>query len=162
MTELETLAKRFKVSQPVFKITTADSGQALIFNTKDPYDCRSELTDDPIEELLANRYAENLNMREAKFEPYVDVQGAYRCIIQAFINFSIHSCKQKNPKQSKLYKWLNNIDPYRDNSQLSDGFVTLYRYAARNNQLGTIDGNDPHAINVLAILELMREKYEQK
>ena len=158
MTELETLAKRFGVSQPVFKVTLSTSGKELIFETKDAYDSGEELTEDPIAKLLAERYSETLNKRETRFEAYVDVDSAFYYIVREFIQFTLNHGVHKKPKQNKLYKWLNQFD-CKYNQPLSDGFVTLYRYAVRN---GALNDSNPHTINVLAVLELMREKYEQK
>jgi hypothetical protein len=62
----------------------------------------------------------------------------------------------KNPKQSKLYKWLyeNNIKYYDQSAVV---FIMLYRYIITN-EVENAGSNNAHGKNVIAILELMKEK----
>ena len=158
MTELEQIAATFGVSEPVFKIKV-DSRGDLEFDVKSEY--RPAPQTDPVAVLVAMQYSEHLNKEKRCFEKTVNIEGAYNRMINSIRQVTMNTLPLKNPKQSKLYKWLCECDPKYHNPT-SVGFIALYRYIVSNSILETRDNTNPYAKNVIAVLELMREKHENK
>ena len=154
MTELDEIVETFGVSEPVFKIVATAYGE-LEFKVKNEY--TPPVGDEPVSTLLATYYRESLDKYNRCFEKAVNVEGAYSNITSTIRQFALNASPLKNPKQSKLYKWLCSRDITHKNPS-APGFIMLYRYIITHN-IGT---TGPHAKNVIAILELMREKYEDK
>ena len=103
MNDIERIVSTFGVSEPIFKIRLNGTDD-LTFDVKNQY--APPKTDDPVYELIASRWRENLNKQKRCFEGYVDVEGVYskmRTVIRVVL---LNSSPLKNPKQSKLYHWL--------------------------------------------------------
>ena len=158
MSELDTIAATFGSSEPVFKIS-AQGSTSLYFDVKNQYVPIE--TNDPVQKLMAASWHESLNKQKGRFEPRVDIEGTYRKILSAIGSVIVGSSPLKNPKQSRLFKWFNNQSTMY-NDTLSVGYIALYRYIIANGIKENRDNANPYAKNVLAILELMREKYEDK
>lgn len=158
MTRLAEIADRFGVSEPVFKITLDATGD-IQYTVKNRY--KPHESDDPVERLVAETYTENLDKRAGKFIAHVDLNRAYATITNTVLEIVVDASTLKNPKQSKLYKWLCEREPLYHNPA-AEGYIALYRYIVANDIVGTRDNTNPHARNVIAILELMKEKYEDK
>ena len=155
MSELDNIAATFGVSEPIFHVR-ADSRGDLSFDIKTQY--KPEKTDDPVQSLLVDNWRESLDKHGRCFKKHVNVEIAYREMVDTVRETMLQCSQLKNPKQSTLYKWLREI-PLVYNGPLSVGFIALYRYI-RNEDI--TDDRSPHAKNVIAILELMKEKYEVK
>jgi len=158
MTELDDIAAKFGTSEPVFKVSLDSSGK-LRFEVKNEY--KPQESDDPVYTLIASTFSEHLDKHSKRFEARVDIERAYANIINHIRQVVVNASPLKNPKQSKLYKWLCERDPVYHNPS-SAGFIALYRYVVANGIEEIRDDTNPHAKNVIAILELMREKYEDK
>jgi hypothetical protein len=155
MNELDKIASTFGQSEPVFVITSEDSSHSeLRFTVKNKYE--PSLTDDPLYNLIAGTFSEYLDKGRKRFEGSVSTDRAYASLIQYIRATILNYSPLKNPKQSKLYKWLGEYNPaYKDSSE---GFIALYRYIVNSGIGDTRDHTNPHAKNVIAILELMKEK----
>lgn len=167
MSELDVLATKFGHSEPVYVLNTIDryddqGATRMELVLKNPYDPDSETRDlDPVMQLLAGAYSETFNSRTGAFESCIDLKRVYDNILAMCTKVLANVSPLKNPKQSKLYNWMSNYEgKYNDPSAV--GFIALYRYIYVNNVVATRNKSDPHAKNFIAILELMREKYEGK
>lgn len=147
---LEEMAKQFSVSEPVFTADLTYSGTCIDFRVKDPYKPNQLVLEDPIAKLIAKRYQETL--RGDCFVQVTHIQSVYNDIIDGIIHFYEMRAPLKNPTQSRLYKWLRSMED-RYNHPSAVGFIGLYRYITRPMTADDVQ-------NVLAILEMMREKYE--
>ena len=156
MTELAAIADTFGSSEPIFKVTLDYSGD-LKFDVKDKYMAPESY--DPVHQVVAGTWHETLDVKGGRHISQVDLDGAQRVIVRTSIEIVVNASTLKNPKQSQLYKWLQEHKPRYHNSS-SVGFIALYRYIIANDIADTRDNTNPHAINVIAILELMKEKYE--
>jgi hypothetical protein len=159
--ELESIAATFGSSVPVFKIKATGGGE-LEFSLKNQYSPHDHITDDPVQKLLAEQWRESLNKSRGCYDVHISIESAYRTILEIVREAMLNASPLKNPKQSRLYDWLQKhpTSSIGYNSALSVGFIALYRYIIRYNIVTTRDEDNPHAKNVIAILELMREKYE--
>ena len=156
MNELDTIAASFGTSEPVYKIKV-DSRNNLEFIIKNKY--MPPKSNDPVERLLAAQWNEYLDKENRRMHRNVNIDSAYSRMLVVIGDVFINCSTLKNPKQSILYKWFNNLD-MKYNGPLSVGFIALYRYIVNNGIEKTRDNANPHAKNVIAILELIREKYE--
>jgi hypothetical protein len=159
MSELKDIAASFGSSEPVFEIKINIHGE-LEFILKNKY--VPHKSDDPIQNLVVDLWRETLNKAEGRFESYVNIDYVYADILHLIQDVLQNISPLKNPKQSILYKWLQerHCDSAGYNGPLSVGFIALYRYIIWNGISGTRDTENPHAKNVLTVLELMREKHE--
>ncbi len=156
MSILDELAKNFKNGEPVFKVTVSSNRKEVHFEVKDAY--KPQANSDPAWNLLVAYHHQQLDVRDKSIKPNIDIRGAHREILSTIREFTVCSSSLKNPKQSRIYKWLANGNLY--NSPSIDGLITLYRYIKNNNIEYCRDTSNPHVKNVHAILELMREKHE--
>lgn len=160
MSELEEIGRKFGTSKPVFQITIDNSDAtdvALVLKNK----YVPPKSEDPIFNLVAETWSERFDKSERSFIYSVNVELAYSKIMDRIKQFVINTSALKNPKQSTLYKWLSLTDHmYKDS--LSAGFIALYRYMFNNNVKPVKDHSCPRVNNILAVLELMKEKNEDK
>lgn len=155
MNELDKIASSFGVSDPVFKIKLGSHGD-LEFEVKNEYS-PPIVTNDPVYAIVRKQWNESLDKGRKCFTKYVDTKTAYRAILDTVKEVYNAKSPLKNPSQSVMYQWLCKQEY---NGPTMPGFIGLYRYII-NNQIGDIrDKNDPRVKNVLAVLELMKEKHE--
>jgi hypothetical protein len=155
MNEIATIADSLGSSKPIFKIIHKDGD--LRFNLKDRYSPPDST--DPVHQLVVSQYSESLDKVGKRYIPNVDTSYVYSIMKEKIQNVVKNCIPLKNPKQSKLYRWLYSGFPgyHEDASAI---VISLYRYIVNNNLVGSTDAANPHAKNVIGILELMREKYE--
>jgi hypothetical protein len=154
---LEDIAKQFAVSKPVFVAEMHDEGEAVYFvvNSIPAYDADS--FEDPVTKMIARRFSQSFNANERRFVRTTHTGGVYYDIVDSISSFYEEHSQLKNPKQSRLYKWLRSVNY---DHTAAEGFIALYRYIAKHDT-GIRCSPDVIA-NTLAILEMMREKYETK
>jgi hypothetical protein len=158
MIDLEKMAKVFKCSEPIFVVSDSTSNE-LNFVLKNRYDPKIENPDnDPILAVLANNWGEFLDKSHGKFEASVNVDHAYRNMVSHIRDYVLTGTSVKNPKQSKLYKWLRNGD-FARHLPTTDGFIAMFKYIRVNQLKGRL--TIEHETNVLMILHLMMEKYDK-
>ena len=159
--QLLDIADKFGTSEPVFKIYIEDDGSRLEFYLKNTYKPDVTNSDDPVEHVVANHYRENYNYNTRSFHKEVHLDAARAIMFTSVYNFFLAFSKFKNPKQSNLGRWL--AVEYNSHYQIDgvhDGIIALYRYI-KNNRLELKTKDDPSVQNVMAILEMMRQKYEK-
>ena len=159
----EEIASKFGVSKAIFGVglDTNDSSRINIY-VKNPYSPSIDIKadGDPLERLVASVYRERYDNVSMKFEHAFSGDDAYYTIISDMIKTYKEISPLKNPKQSKLFRWLHSVPKSITNNPSAQGFIGLYRYI-RTNRTHMRRGSE-HASNVLAILEMMRHKYEHK
>lgn len=157
---LDAIVSGFGCSVPIYKGTLDAEGTSIEFVLKEDY--KPEPSTDPVEQLAVDLYRENFKHGEYKFENITQVSSVWHAIMQSLTKASLYYSELKNPRQSKLYKWLQSMDN-QYNHPSAEAFVSLYRYASQNNLTDQRAlKNSPHAKNLLAIMELMKNKYEDK
>lgn len=163
MNPLIEIAKVYKQSEPVFKVELKYGGDELRFVVKDQYLPTDENPGaDPILDLLAGEWTENLDKQNRVFRNNVNTERAYYRMMGAIRDFMLIASPLKNPKQSKLYQWLYKQQDMAYNSPSCVGFIALYRYLMREEiSRSSAINSDPHVKNAMMILELMREKYDR-
>ena len=161
---LQAIHESFGESEPIFKVDASNNRQCIRLDVLNPYTPTLINNKDPVENLMIEYYSERVSAACNKFEKVNTCDRVYfsmiGCIRSTFTRYS----PLKNPRQSKMFKWLYKIEN-QYNTPYSDGLVMLYRYIKNNqNSGGRFDGdnNNPHVKNILAILERMKEKYEQE
>jgi hypothetical protein len=156
---LKEVANQFGVSKAVFKAAFEEGNTHIEFELKEQYRPQPGHFDDPIAKLLASKYQETFDKTLKRFVHNFSFENIYKDIMKDITLFYIEHTDLKNPKQSRLYKWLDLSYTNQMKHPASEGFIALYRYIHGN---GGIGRNNMTVENVLAILELMREKYEVK
>jgi hypothetical protein len=147
---------KFGNSKPIFKVVK-EYGTELRLRPKDPYKPDPSGITDPIELAIIDRYSEYYDKTTRQYKNDISGQRIYDEIVRAMLNFYQTYSPLKSPRQSKTYKWLSYMDrKYNDKS--SAGIIYLWRYGREHNPSSK---TNPHAINMLAILEKMREKYDR-
>jgi hypothetical protein len=154
---LQTISQQFTVSKPVFvaELEKDCSSVSFIVNSV-PYH-NPDTLQDPVAKLIAKNFTQTFDMSRRCFVQSTHLGTVHCDIIDHISQFYEAVCTLKNPTQSKLYKWLRSMDN-KYNHEASEGFIALYRYI--RNSGARHDANVTP--NVLAILEMMREKYESK
>jgi hypothetical protein len=156
MNELTAIAMTFGVSEPVF--TIRPSGRELEFTVKNQYQIPP--SEDPVYNAVKHHCSERLNVGSRCFFSNVDVRYVWNGMVKTIRETFSNTSPLKNPKQSKLYKWLQDTDALYNNASCQVGFISLYRYVINNGVDGSRDHENQHAKNLIAILELMKEKHE--
>ena len=88
----------------------------------------------------------------------MNLHGVFHGMVQAIKQLYLNTSPLKNPKQSKTYKWLCDLHTARYDCPSSVGLIGLYRYIMNNGIEDTRDKTNQHAKNVLAVLEVMKDK----
>jgi len=157
---------KFGSTKPVFKGTLSSDLVDISFEPIESYDPRSvDLNaDDPVAQLMIDKYHEAFDIHKKCFVVSNNMIDAVASTMEsqlkkAFINAS----PLRNPQQSKLYKWFSCST--MNTSAKREGLIALYRYVRNNTDKNFRfdNGSDnPHAQNLVAIVEKMRDKYEQR
>lgn len=154
---------KFGTSKAVFVGRKGDGG--IYFELKEQYDPRAQ-EGDVVANLVATHYSENFDKQAGYFvkqEGCMDAaaRAMFVGIRKAFSNAS----PLKNPEQSKLYRWMD-CDKMTGSLARREGLISLFRYVRANTDgehFRFEGGSDNiHAKNLVAILEKMKEKYEQR
>ena len=162
---LEKIEEAFSVSKAVFIGAKAEGGD-IEFTVKTPYDPMSAKLDhtDPVVKRMVESYSENFNRYEGRYNLNSCKDRVWGIILRALSTAYINASPLKNPIQSKTYKWfVNDIDRHGDD-RLREGLLELYRYVITHTtgEFRFYNGSDnPHAKNLVAIVEKLRDKYER-
>lgn len=160
---LKEIHNKFGHSKAIFRKTHND-GKSITFECSGKYDPKSADLDhsDPAVKMMVECYSEYFD-KQSLYEALDNsgrvLQNMFFAIKEAFL----YASPLKNPQQSKLYKWLEFGTINHPNNR--EGIVALYRYMAKNTDSSRrFEGgpNNPHAKNLVAILEKLKEKYERK
>lgn len=156
------IQSKFGRSKPVFTGKLDSSGYGVEFTCAESYDPQTADLDhsDPVVQLMVEGYSERFDKQDF-FQVYDNKETIARRMFDSIRQAFKQASPLKNPVQSKLYKWLdfNNMNSLHRR----EGIISLYRYvfATSGDDFRFKDGSDnPHAKNLVAILEKMKEKYE--
>jgi len=156
---------RLGQSEPVFDGQLRDG--ELIFTLKEQYDPATADVDhsDPIVKLVVGNYNESFDKHGRRYVKNDRAIEQAQRDVHIFIKRALVAAMPlKNPQQSKLYKWFEfgTINTLHKR----EGLISLYRYVDAHFDKRTSRFNngtdDVHAKNLVAILEKMKEKYEQQ
>lgn len=135
------------------------------FDLKERYDPRLE-EGDVVANLVAANYSEHFDKHNGRFEKQeACMENAARAMYVGIKKAFVNASPLKNPEQSKLYRWME-YDKIAGSLARREGMISLFRYVQANTdgeQFRFNGGSDNiHAKNLVAILEKMKEKYEQR
>lgn len=162
---IDEVVSKIPTSKPIFVAQPSDND--IYFELKDKQLVDTDSFTDPVDQLIAatvtETFEKNRDRKKSRFVRSCRTDGIFQKIGTVVIAVYEKHCGLKNPRQSRTYKWLysacNSI-----NDEQYNGIVALYRYIAKNTDVHSrrFDGqlDQAHANNVLAILEKMRNKYE--
>jgi hypothetical protein len=156
--KMQSIADSFGNSKPIFKISL-EGDHDLSLSLVDKYSPPE--TDDILTNVIKNTWSESFNREKLVYEGSCDLEAAFRSMRAEVVKMYQNNSPLKNPHQSKLGKWFRSDMTFIYNNPSTIGFVELFRYAHEKGILDLRDKENPHVKNVLAVLELMREKYEQ-
>jgi hypothetical protein len=162
---LNAIAASFGVSEPIFVVEPKNNDHEVVFKAKNPY--KPDLKDYPslLGQLVAARYQERFRSNQGIFVNETRCEDVYRIMLISIRKIHSKYGGLKNPKQSKLYKWLRLMED-KYNHPFNEGFISLYLYLrqhAPTDEYRFVDGaNNPHVKNILLIIERMKDKYEQR
>ena len=152
---LEDIANSFNNSRPIYVGRIVDG--RVIFELKEVYRPVHSMHD-PVYHLMAESFSETLDKPQKKFKTNMNLRGIYERMVDEILQFYYMHSQTKKPKQSMLYKWIKTVKD-NINDPAAEGMVALFRYIFNNDGANC---NDKTSQNVMAILELMKEKYDTK
>jgi hypothetical protein len=161
---LTAIFDKFGNSEPIFRVNVDDHGDAVRFTPKTKYTPSSDGVTDPVEIHMIRAYQESFDRDARRFEKD-DIRPRVWSEMADFITlFYLNNSPLKNPKQSKLYKFLKILEGRYNHESYADGVVSLYRYIKQNANTVSrrYNPDNVHAKNVLLILEKMKEAYERQ
>lgn len=144
---LDEIAKKFNTTKPIFRVKIEDDG-SLRFYPKEKFSLSAADFEDPVDKLLTYYLSEHF--KDGKFVVHLESSGAYRELIENILTHYERESPLRNPTQSRLYKWVISVRADHDHPA-GEGFIKLYRYM-----------HSMPSSTFIAILELMREKYENE
>jgi hypothetical protein len=124
-------------------------------------------TTDPVEKIACENYQESLNFSTMKYEvnSTAVVSDTLHRIVRDVVRFYGHYSGHKKPQRTAIARWLTSYR-VRSSEELDDSLILVYRHIRSfcNAQMLTdvnfLD-NKAKVSNVLALLEIMRNKYEK-
>lgn len=137
----------------------------ILFQVKDEYDPTTAQInkEDPIESMMLGHYNELFVKHDNKFAKSSSMmEQTMKEIFMEIKSALINASPLKQPHQSKLYKWFEYGTI--NTPAMREGMIALYRYIYKHTDedFRFKEGSEnPHAKNVVAILEKMKEKYER-
>lgn len=167
MNELEKIAETFGQNRPIFEGRIAGSDIVFTVKPEYAYDPAAQDYNDPIAAVMAAHYNQYLSVGEKRYHKHISLDSVYGQILGYFLKYVENSSELKNPRQTKLYKWLVKLEA-NQHSPVMPGFIALFRYSRSVHTFsdveskGILRSDDPHVKNVIGILELMRAKYERE
>lgn len=158
MSYLSDIASTFEVPRPIFRLTLNAKCDHIDHSGYEPvYACNpSAKTDDELEKLVVSHYRVDFNKSIGRFSLNAE-DIAYRVMdeIRGFMrHFIERNLQMRNPRLSKLYRWLTRYA--KNDARLDDAFMMLYKYilSFENSPI-----ESKHINNVMAILHAMEEKF---
>lgn len=152
-------------SRPIFKLQNflRDSHSQLSSYTATGYSYVLP-TEGRIAKLLAHSYYERFDATTLKVtfnrqDLYNNILNKIKIFVCSFVEKSL---QLKNPRQSKLYKWLYYMNSTNMPAPLHAPMIALYEYIADLGQGGFIVPDKDKRETLIALLQAMQEKYGDK
>lgn len=155
--------KDFKNTEPIFVIKLSSDCEDIILSPIKKY-MPTPKQDNVLSELACKNYSESFRVSDYEVG-YVyrtgDMVSACRSDIRKSVcQFLDKNLGLRNPRQSKLYRWA-----YRDMPEAADNSILqFYKYIKPycNDNMELKDTADKgHIANAIALIELIRGKYEK-
>ncbi len=168
MTELLEIARTFKTSQPVFWLTLAEN-RNKIYASESIYKYEPQTEEgNLLSEIVCSHYTERFDIENNRYViDHEDIADRAMCDIRNCIaSFLEENLEMRSPTQSKVYRWFNHRMP--QDTYFNDMMVKVYKYMRqftdhKMRELNASSGeNNPQIKNIIALLEAIMEKYEQK
>jgi hypothetical protein len=167
-TEIRKYLDKYEMPPPIFALKMSDSSWSkdyVAFNSMpDHRHTMKPTTTDPVDKLAADMAMCVFNARIKRYESPTGVAEKIASeIISQVRQTVLRYSEAKHPKQTRLYRFMENITIRSLSPQESNIMLHLYRYKC-NNEADMISkgSKSVHVANVMAILNLMREKHENK
>jgi hypothetical protein len=157
------LVSQLKAPEYKFKMYLRD--RAINFKIDTSIDTDHIEITDPISEILLNnciRVGINVYDKKCYIERYnyQDGNSIFNYIERYLLDFLKDEMKQKNPRVTKLYKWMNHyLQRHNAPSGFLDEQLMLFKYLHAN--IRKPDGN-VHIKNGIGILNALKLKYEKQ
>jgi hypothetical protein len=152
---LKDLARKITPSKAVFVIDKIHPDEISFKLNNTATINQKEVDADPVLQLIAKYFSQQY--KDGRFIECTDLASVQRSIVDFLCDFYEKFSDLKNPSQSRMRKWMGSLDRNYDHPT-SEGFIYLYRYIKNN---GDINLCTNHVVtNVFAILDIMRNKYE--
>jgi hypothetical protein len=154
----------FETSLPIFKLRlNSNGGQIRMSESISKYE-PTPIEGDILSELVCSCYSESFYARQGEFrlDKGQIASQAMRKIRDQMKQFVEKNLPMRNPKQSKLYRWMYREMP--NTTEVNTGLVLLYKYMRMHaDDVGCI-GKDKqeHLDNIIIMLDAMRVKHEEK
>lgn len=162
ITNLRKYAEHFSKSEPRFALRLSPSGSTVNAVVADKY-IPTPVSSEPLAKLVCEKYKESFSMSRHEYDMSIDgiVDDTMREIRRIIISSVKVNLGMKNPRQSKLYRWLVNDMP-KNNIEFNSGLILLYNYIKQNCTDNFKANSLDHANNIILIVDSMRIKNEKK
>jgi len=156
-------------STPIFKVSIPDpiEGYSIRVEKDENFKYKAQMDmSEPLAKLVAECYSETFNMRSKKYDVYPDTitSQVITTVITNMVAFIESNMPCKNPKMTKLYKWVYNVK-YNCSDEVLDGMLLIYTYMeplVDPNSFKILEDKKQHTPNIFALLEAMKEKHEAR
>lgn len=160
----------YSVSKPIFRLTLSPSG-TRICSDLDPEAKFVPHVDhsDPISVLVNSCIQETFLVQNRRFE--LNADGVSNDVMQrirsVFCNFLKKNLPNKEPTQTKIYRWYARNFPkfgyqsYEYSSQTASILLFKYLRQNTNDEFKVLEHRSEHRDNIIALLEAFKEKYGQ-
>ena len=147
-------------SRPIFNLSITHNKERVVSRLVEVYSPTPDLND-PISILVCNRFIETLSGFDFITESEHMKKGVVNDIKSEMKKFIYAYGGYKNAKQSAVFRLMN---IYSTPEPMINGLVYLYRHCKSLGMInGVLPSTDQKQIdNILAIIELMRSKFEPK
>lgn len=156
--------ENFETSMPVFTLSLSSGGERIQMSAPINRFLPQPIEGDHISELVCAQYSESFAVRDGEFK--ISKSGiasqAMQSIRKSMLLFLERNLQMRNPRQSKLYRWM-----YRDmptTTEINTGLILLYKYVRQyaDEDLKISSSNKDHLDNVVILLDAMRAKHEEQ
>lgn len=147
MKEIEEAIKSLKPNRPIYSVSiNKDSVDRDIidFCVVNPID-RSTPTEDPILDAVNQRYAEWLNKDERALKVEISPSSVYNNVIYPLVKLVyVRNSPLKEPKLSKIYRFIKNTAYNSRNNDITNVMVSLYKHLLKtiDDKNHFLDGKD--------------------
>ena len=166
-TEIQELHAKLvsQIEPPKYKYKMRLNENNITFRLDTTVDVSHIEITDPISQILLDeciRVGVDKYNKECYIEShnYSDSQHVFNRIEQYLLKFLRNHMKQKNPKVTKLYKWMSYyLQKYNAPNGFLDEQLMLFKYLKAN--IGNND-SEVHIKNGIGILNALKTKYEKQ
>ena len=156
----------FKNSEPIFVVRLSSQKDAIKLELINRYKPTS-IKNDVLSEIVCENFQENFYIKNTEIGYTSDktsiVKRAIDSIRKSMIKLIENNLPMRNPRQSKLYRWVYRNMP--NTIMINDGLILIYQYIrpfCDSDMRITDVKNKPHMDNAIALLGALKEKYGEE